>query len=217
MTPRRSGRRSGPRSARRTVRLAGASTLALLVGLAGTVAQATEPTDPIALATWASASGDTGGRPFVVVDKLGARVLAFDGTGSLVAETPALLGAGLGDESPPGIGTMRLADITPALRITPAGRYEAHLGVNLSGKTILWIDYDDALSLHSVVTSNTKERRLQRLATPATQDNRISYGCINVPAWFYQDVVQPLFSPANGIVYILPETATFTEQLIASK
>lgn len=163
--------------------------------------------DPLKLATWVSASGDANGRPFVIVDKLGARVLAFDAAGALVGETPALLGAAQGDVSPPGVGTMRLAEITAAMRITPAGRYDAHLGMNLAGHPILWVDYDAALSLHPVVTGNRAERRLQRLATPSILDNRISYGCINVPALFYQEIVEPLFRPANGIVYILPEAA----------
>src|SRR6187551_47963 len=123
---------------------------------------------------------------------------------------------GVGDTSPPGIGTMRLADITPALRVTPAGRYDAHLGVNLAGHPILWVDYDAALSLHAVVTSKPKERRLERLATPSILDNRISYGCINVPAAFFEDVVEPLFTPGDGIVYILPENSGSNGTLVAS-
>lgn len=161
--------------------------------------------DPIVLAAWVSASGDTAGRPFVIVDKRAARVMAFDANGVLVAQTPALLGMAGGDASPPGIGAMRLVDIGPQMRITPAGRYDAHLGLNLAGHPILWVDYDAALSLHAVVTGNAKEHRLERLATASILDNRISYGCINVPAAFFEDVVVRLFGPANGVVYILPE------------
>ena len=158
------------------------------------------------MADWAIARDDTHGRPFVVVDKLAARVFAFDGRGTLVGATPALLGLARGDDITPGIGSLRLADITPAQRVTPAGRYEAHLGANLAGHRILWVDYEAAVSLHPVVTSNAAERRAQRLASRTIDDNRISYGCINVPARFYASVIQPLFAPANGIVYILPET-----------
>lgn len=158
------------------------------------------------MAAWANANGDTHGRPFIVVDKAAARVFAFDRRGALVGATPALLGLAHGDDNVPGIGTMRLAEIAPAQRITPAGRYEAHLGANLAGHRILWVDYDAALSLHPVVTTNPAEHRLQRLATASILDNRISYGCINVPARFYETVIQPLFTPADGVVYILPET-----------
>jgi hypothetical protein len=158
------------------------------------------------MADWATATDDTHGLPFVIVDKVAARVFAFDRRGILIGATPALLGLARGDDSVPGIGVLRLADIAPGQRITPAGRYQAHLGANLAGHRILWVDYDAAISLHPVVTSNAAEHRLQRLTTPSILDNRISYGCINVPARFYAAVIQPLFAPADGIVYILPET-----------
>jgi hypothetical protein len=38
------------------------------------------------------------------------------------------------------------------------------------------------------------------------QTNRISYGCINVPAKFFDTVVSPAFTGTKGIVYVLPET-----------
>jgi len=165
--------------------------------------------EPSAMAAWISETGDAGGRPFVIIDKRAARVLAFGGDGQLAGEANALLGMAVGDVSPPGIGTMRLADIGPAMRITPAGRFDAHLGRNLAGVQILWVDYDEALSLHPVVTANAQERRLNRLATATPSDNRISYGCINVPPAFFTEVIAALFQNANGVVYILPDSPTF--------
>src|SRR5471032_2029500 len=94
----------------------------------------------------------------------------------------------------------------PEERTTTAGRFVAALGRNFGGKEILWVDYDSAISLHPVVTTKPEERRLQRLATPTPLDNRISYGCINVPAKFFDNVVRPAFTGTNGIVYVLPET-----------
>jgi len=161
--------------------------------------------EPHAMAQWVSTSGDAQGRPFIIVDKVSARVLAFDGTGTLVQQSEALLGMAIGDVSPPGIGSMRLADIGPSMRITPAGRFDAHLGTNLAGKQILWVNYDEALSLHAVVPGTASERRLARLESPTAADNRISYGCINVPAAFFHEVVAPLFATNNGVVYILPD------------
>jgi hypothetical protein len=150
--------------------------------------------------------GDAKGLPFLIVDKAEAKVFAFDARGVLAGSSAALLGAALGDRSTPGIGAMRLSEIAPALRTTPAGRFEAALGTNLAGQGILWVDYDAAVSLHRVVTRKS-ERRLERLATPSPADNRITYGCINVPVAFYESVVEPLFSPADGIVYVLAETS----------
>jgi hypothetical protein len=62
-----------------------------------------------------------------------------------------------------------------------------------------------------VITGNKKEKRLQRLQSPTPQDNRITYGCINVPAAFYNKVIQDVFRGTIGIVYIIPETKSLSE------
>jgi hypothetical protein len=157
------------------------------------------------VAGWVNASHDSHGMPFVIVDKVGARVFVFYADGRLRGSAPVLLGAARGDDSVPGIGDRKLSTIRPEERTTPAGRFVASIGNDLGEKDIVWVDYAAAISLHRVVTSNPKERRLQRLATASTLDNRISYGCINVPARFYDTVVRPAFTGTSGIVYILPE------------
>jgi hypothetical protein len=85
------------------------------------------------MAHWVVAKGDANGLPFLIIDKLEARVFAFDASGVLLRSAPALIGLAPGDVSPVGIGSKRLADITPTQRITPAGRFEAALGKNLAG------------------------------------------------------------------------------------
>ncbi|HEX2966534.1 MAG TPA: hypothetical protein VHO84_12160 [Syntrophorhabdaceae bacterium] len=119
-----------------------------------------------------------------------------------------MLGLTQGDDSVPDIGSRELSDIKPEERTTPAGRFVASLGYNLQKKDVLWIDYNLALSMHRIIT--TRER-LRRMATPTPLDNRISYGCINVPAKFYENVVKPAFTGTRGIVYILPETRSKKE------
>lgn len=167
------------------------------------------------LADWVVDSGDNRGMPFVIVDKQEAKVFVFHADGLLRGAAPALLGLALGDDSVPGIGDRKLSTILPEERTTPAGRFVAALDRNLSGKEILWVDYDGAISMHPVVTNNLKEQRAQRLATPTPLDNRISYGCINVPAEFFRSVVSLAFKGTNGIVYVLPETRT-SQQVFAS-
>lgn len=157
-------------------------------------------------ANWVVDSGDNLGMPFMIVDKSQGRVLLFDASGKLSAAASALLGLAVGDDSVPGIGSRKLSSIRPEERTTPAGRFVVSLGRNLRGKEILWVDYKNAISLHRVVTSNAKERRAERLASPNTDDKRISYGCINVPVDFFDRHVGPTFSGTNGIVYVLPET-----------
>lgn len=163
-------------------------------------------------ADWVLASGDNGGLPFMVVDKTDARVFLFHANGQLRGAAPALLGLAVGDESVPGIGQRSLASIRPEERTTPAGRFVANLDRNLHGGPLLWVDYESSFSLHPVVTSKAEERRAQRLATPTPLDNRISYGCINVPANFFKRVVGPAFKGTNGIIYVLPETQSQPRQ-----
>jgi hypothetical protein len=158
------------------------------------------------LADWVVDSGDNKSMPFAIVDKVDARVYVFGADGRLRGLAAALLGLARGDDSVPGIGDLALSGIPPGERTTPAGRFVASLDRDEHGKTILWVDYDDGIALHAVITTNPKERRPQRLATPTPLDNRISYGCINVPAKFFQNVVRPAFTGTNGIVYVLPET-----------
>lgn len=158
------------------------------------------------VAEWIVDSGDNGNMPFVIVDKKDAKVYVFHADGRLRGAAPALLGLAVGDDSVPGIGDRKLSSIRPDERTTPAGRFVASLDRNLHGGEILWVDYDAAISLHPVITSNLKEHRAQRLATPSPLDNRVSYGCINVPADFFKSVVNAAFTGTNGVVYVLPET-----------
>ncbi len=157
------------------------------------------------VADWVVDSGDNRGMPFVIVDKMDARVFVFAADGQLRGAARALLGLALGDDSFPGIGSMELSKMRPDQQTTPAGRFVASMGINMDGKDVLWVDYSNGISLHRVLTNNPRERRLQRLATPTPLNKRISHGCINVPAKFFDDVVKPAFTGTSGIVYVLPE------------
>jgi len=163
------------------------------------------------VADWIVASADNGGLPFVIVDKKDARVFVFDAGGRIRGAAPALLGVGRGDHAVPGIGEREYSEMPPKDRTTPAGRFVAALGTSTRGEDVLWVDYEGAVSLHRVVTTRPKERRLERLATQTPLDNRISYGCINVPKQFYESVVSPAFSGTEGVVYVLPETRPVRE------
>jgi len=163
------------------------------------------------VADWVVDSGDNRNLPFAIVDKTDAKVFVFDAQGQLRGAAAALLGLARGDDAVPGIGDRALSSIRPGERTTPAGRFVAALDRNLSGKEILWVDYDGAVSMHPVVTGKPEERRAQRLATPTPLDNRISYGCINVPAKFFENVVRRAFTGTDGIVYVLPETRSARE------
>ncbi|MFD0666637.1 hypothetical protein ACT80S_02870 [Ramlibacter sp. MAHUQ-53] len=162
------------------------------------------------VAAWALASGDHGRGHLVIVDKKRARVYVLSPAGRLLGAAPALLGLARGDESVPGIGERPLRSILPHERTTPAGRFVAEPGTNLAGEDIVWVDYASAVSMHRVRATLKSERRLQRLASPTPGDNRISYGCINLPVRFYEQVLVPAVR-AGAVVYVLPDTRALAE------
>ena len=166
---------------------------------------ATVQADTGSFAQRAVAAGNTRGKNFAVIDKFAATISLYNDSGKLMAASPVLLGLAKGDMSVPGIGDRLILDIAPHERTTPAGRFESELGKNLSGETVVWIDYDAAVSLHALRPSDPFENRAARLATTTPLDNRITYGCVNVPADFFRQWVLPAFEKSAGVIYVLPE------------
>ncbi len=167
--------------------------------------------DALQVASWVLNSGDNEGSAFVIVDKVRARVFVFTPEGKLRGAAPVLLGLTKGDDTFPGVGDRELSNIAPNERTTPAGRFVAEPGVNGHGADIVWVDYEAAVSMHRVITSNPAERRLQRLQSPKPSEHRISFGCINLPAAFYEQVLAPTVAQTETIIYVLPETRPAAE------
>ena len=163
------------------------------------------------VANWSVYSGDHQKMAIVIVDKKDARVWVLDPSGKLLASTPALLGAAIGDDSVPGIGEKPLSQVRPEEKTTPAGRFVAEPGTNANGEDIVWVSYDLAVSMHRVRASNKAERRLERLASATADDNRISFGCINLPPTFYDNVLSAAVQKYGAVIYVLPETRTPAE------
>ncbi len=162
------------------------------------------------VANWALETGDSGGRALIIVDKQYARVFVLDAVGRLQGVSPALLGSARGDHTAPGVGDKPLSQIRPDERTTPAGRFMARPGFNAQGEDVVWVDYPSAVSMHRVRARVQAERRLERLASATPADNRISYGCINLPRLFYENVVAP-WARSGAVIYVLPETRTLHE------
>lgn len=162
--------------------------------------------NPDDIAKQAVASGDSAGKVFVIIDKAAATLSVFDAAGKRLATSPVLVGQAIGDASVPGIGERPLHSIAVHERTTPAGRFESEPGVNLAGESIVWIDYDAAVSMHRLRPSKPNEKRPARMASSTPLDNRITYGCVNVPVAFYERWILPTFGKAAGVVYVLPET-----------
>ena len=202
--------------------------LALIVSAAAT-ARASEPTPPEAgsrdaeraitrspaatrVAEWVAASGDNHSLPYAIIDKTNASLLLFDAKGKPLAEVPVLIGIAAGDDASPGIGSKKLAEIGPAEKTTPAGRFLAKFGLPFGRERILWVDYATSVAIHPIPADAARtERRRERMLSPMPDDNRITFGCINVPKAFYANVLRRQFHKKGGYVYVLPDTRPLEE------
>lgn len=151
-------------------------------------------------------------RPFIIVDKKQASIYVFDSNGLLLGIAPILLGMAVGDDLPIEIARLPLSQIKQSYRITPAGRYIAELGKDTHGKDVLWVDFSGNLAIHPVINV-PKQHRTERLISKTIEDNRISWGCINVTKSFFKDYILKNFSRTKGMVYILPEVRSIKDYL----
>lgn len=191
-----------------TQALAGPADATRAVADFGTVAAPAEVRD---VAAWAMASKDHGSLPFAIVDKKGARGYVFSNQGRLIGDTPVLVGFAPGDEVEPGIGKKAIAQIRPDERRTPAGRFVGVPGHTTGGDRVVWLNYDEGIAMHTVVTNVPAEERLRRMASADPADHRISYGCINFPPPFFSTVLAPALARRGSIVYVLPDTRSLAE------
>jgi len=168
------------------------------------------------VADWVADSHDSGGLPYVILDKRDARVWVFAPDGRLIDASPVLLGATPGDDSAPDIGTRPISLVKQEEKTTPAGRFVSQPGRNASGEEVIWVDYGAAVSMHRVRIVDPKERRLERLASGAAEDRRISYGCINIPVEFFDAVMKPMLGASPAVVYVLPERKALADVFPAS-
>jgi hypothetical protein len=154
---------------------------------------------------WVAESGDNQALPYIVIDKRAATILVYDAGGKPVASGPVLIGIAEGDEATPGVGTKSLSEIGPAEKTTPAGRFLAKFGKAAGNTKVLWVDYATSVAIHTIPVGN-KENRATRMLSPAIDDNRVTFGCINVPKAIYNGKIAPMFGKKGGYVYILPDT-----------
>jgi hypothetical protein len=164
----------------------------------------------IQLAGWVVATRDSQGYPFAVIDKRTAQILVFGADGRLRGAAPGLFGSAVGDHVAPGIAGLALREIPGRDRTTPAGRFVGGFGPSIDAGRVLWVDYESAVSIHPVATGVPAERRVERLASPSPDDNRVTHGCINVSPEFYESVVRPTFQ-RGGVFYVLPDRMSMAE------
>lgn len=167
--------------------------------------------DARGIADWVATSRDNRQLAFAILDKRAAQLYVFSADAQLVGTSRVLLGAAPGDDTVAGIGQRPMDQVRPEEKTTPAGRFISHPGRNASGEEVIWVDYGAAVSMHRVRIVDPKERRLERLATGAAEDRRISYGCINIPVEFFDAVMKPMLGASPAVVYVLPERKALAE------
>lgn len=157
-------------------------------------------------ADWFVRNDSHRGLPFMIADKRNGFLYAFDARGTLLAKSPALFGKTRSDVLTDQQAALSMKQATDADRVTPAGLFQSWMREHGSyGKTLVLAEYAQSyFTIHRVYLGNPSENRLQRLLSPTAEDNRISYGCINVPAEFISRVIPTYFSGPSQVI-VLPE------------
>jgi hypothetical protein len=144
-------------------------------------------------------------RPFAIVDKRQATLSVHAADGRLLGRAPVLLGLTPGDVEPASARGKDPSALGVQERVTPAGRFEAQPGRNLTGERIVWFDYRANLAIHRLRPAPASQQRPERLASARLQDRRITLGCVAVDPAFFDSVVLPTLGGGPSLVYILPE------------
>jgi N12 class adenine-specific DNA methylase/antitoxin (DNA-binding transcriptional repressor) of toxin-antitoxin stability system len=165
-------------------------------------------TEARTVADWVVRNDRQKGDPFIIADKAGGLIYAFDANGALLAKTPALFGKAKGDVLTERQAALSVAQTTEADKITPAGQFSGQLGLTDSGTALVFQrQKQSVLAIHRVYLGTPSERRMERLQSETPDDNRISYGCINALPEFIDNILVPHFT-GKSQVFVLPETAT---------
>ena len=176
-----------------------AMAIALATGINITVPQDAMAATPTETATVQHIvnSGDNQGRPIIVADKKAGTLTLYTPTGVELNSTSALFGRAKGD-------------FISQANTTPSGRYDLSYETNINnrayGNSAQVLRVDGRLqgnNAGNIAIHRVLKGREGRLASSTAADNRISYGCINIPADFYDAHFD---RDVNAVVYVLPET-----------
>ena len=157
------------------------------------------------------------GKWFMVADKPNGMLHIFKEDGSHALSDPTLYGKDKGDV------LAAVSSLEGGPKITPAGKFTMKESpADYAGGTSLILmeskDYTGYIAVHAADTSTPSEKRLQRLETPTTEDNRISYGCINTKHDTFINKIKPNISKLDGgMIFVLPDAQEQTAQMFAAE
>ena len=163
------------------------------------------------VAAWVVASNDHAALPFAIVDKIAARGYVFSAKAGFSATRPCWWAWRAATRWCPASASARWRRFAPRNAATPAGRFASVPGHTTGGDRVFWLDYDEGIAMHTVVTNVPAEERLRRMASPDPAEHRISYGCINFPPSFFDQVLAPALARRGSVVYVLPDTRQLAE------
>lgn len=148
------------------------------------------------------------GKAFLVVDKPNAMLYAFSADGALLNKTPVLTGKSIADVAPESATGKNLDNYTDAEKVTPAGKFTGKFTYSADYGSIIALDETNdgssLIAVHRTYLGTPSENRAGRLASPTTADNRISYGCVNVPSAFYDSVIAPNYVGESQVI-VMPD------------
>lgn len=154
--------------------------------------------DSSAVNSWVREHNDNGGKPYIIADKQSGEIHIMSADGKVISTSPALFGVNRGDaaqlrQTPAGIFSIR-HESAPA---SYGGDWQHFTTATQGNMSIQW-------GIHRVLTTgvNAKQHRVARLNSEGAADNRISLGCINIPADVYDKYLAKDF---GGKLYIMPE------------
>jgi 5'-deoxynucleotidase YfbR-like HD superfamily hydrolase len=142
---------------------------------------------------------------YVIVDKPSATLFIIGADKKLIGQMPVLLGQTKGE-------TPNMSDAesdTAVQATTPSGKYTL---LRLAGEEDL-ITYkgkvfslcgSDALALH-ITYPPEKEKRTEALNTPTPEDNRMSWGCINISEEMWGKYIEGNIEARGAYMFITPD------------
>lgn len=155
-------------------------------------------------------------KPIAIVDKQMGLTYVIDANGVLAGKSASLTGKTKGDvRSEAAKKTANVESIAEKDKVTEAGMFDASVkNVPHYGNVITLQIFDNySIAMHPTYLGAPAEQRQARLESATPEDNRISFGCINVPNEFMQNVVFKAIP--KGVksfpIVVIPESKSIQE------
>jgi len=154
------------------------------------------------------------GKWFIVADKPNGMMHIFKEDGSHALSDPTLYGKDKGDV------LAAVSSLQGGAKTTPAGKFtlqESPDAKFVGNTTLILVESKDStgyIAIHAADTSTPSENRLGRLDTETTEDNRISYGCINTKHDTFVKKIKPNIDKLDGgLIFVLPDATETTAEM----